>query len=139
MTTGVDPAERATRFARAVSEGLNCLSVFLCAPGLRKFRDQAPDLLHRWEAEYAPVFREIGIPDRRGAPAALSAGLAKISSLVAVGVNLDAPDQLFSLRSAIRDVFAAMGVPTPVIPASAAAVCELHGEACPFLADDARA
>jgi hypothetical protein len=133
----MDPAEKATRFAQAVSEGLNCLGVFMCGPALRKCREEAPNLLRRWESEYAPVFRQIQLPATNGDAAAFSASVAKISSLVAAGMDLDAPDQLAALRAAIRDMLAAMRFPIPTVSAAEAAVCELHGAACPILKADA--
>lgn len=129
----MDPAEKATKFAQAVSEGLNCLGVLLCGPALRKLRDQVPELLRRWETEYAPVFRQIDLPAANGDPAAFSACIAKISSLIAAGVELDAPDQLGALRAAIRDLLAAMRFPIPPVPPAEASVCEFHGAACPVL------
>jgi hypothetical protein len=135
MTTSMDPAEKATKFAQAVSEGLNCLGVFLCGPALRKYGAPGPDLLRRWEVEYAPVFQNIELPARGGDSARFRAALAKISSLVASGVDLDATDQLASLRAAIRDLLTAMRFPVPVVPSPDAAVCELHGTSCPALAD----
>jgi hypothetical protein len=130
---GEDPAEKATRLAQAVSEGLNCLGVFMCGPALRKFRGQAPDLLRRWESEYAPVFRQVGAAGARGATAAFSAALGRISSLIAAGIDLDVPDQLAALRAAIKDMLVAMRFPAPTVPASEAVICELHGAACPVL------
>ena len=93
MTRGMDAAEKATRFAQAVSEGLNCLGVFLCRPALRKLKPQASELLRRWETEYAPVFQMMDLPNTGLDPAAFRAGLAKISSLVRAGVDPDAADQ----------------------------------------------
>lgn len=135
MTVSMDPAEKATRFAQAVSEGMNCLAVFLCAPALRKLKAQAPDLLRRWEEEYAPVFQKIDLPAASGDPAAFRAALANISSLVRAGVDPDAADQLASLRAAIRELLTTMRCPLPSLAPSDAAVCELHGSACPVLAD----
>ncbi len=66
---GENPAEKASRLAHATSEGLNCLGVFMCGPALRKCLGEAPDLLRRWESEYAPVFRQIDllvVPDPDG-------------------------------------------------------------------------
>ncbi len=65
------------------------------------------------------------------------AALAKISSLITAGVDLDAPNQLTTLRAAIRDMLVAMQFPIPTVPAAETAVCELHGADCPVLAGDA--
>jgi hypothetical protein len=89
------------------------------------------------ESEYAPVFRQIDLPAISGDPAAFSASVAKLSSVVAAGMDLDAPDQVAALREAIRDMLAAMRFPIPTFPAAEAAVCELHGAACPVLRGDA--
>ncbi len=134
---GMDPAEKATKLAQAVSEGLNCLGVILCRPALRKLRDQAPELLRRWKSDYAPVFRQVGPPAARGDTSAFSAALAEISSLIAAGVDLDAPNELASLRGAIRDLLVAMRFPIPTLSPADAAVCELHGTACPVVQGDA--
>ena len=56
---------------------------------------------------------------------------------VAAGVDLDAPNQLATLRAATRDLLVAMRFPIPTVPTADAAVCELHGAACPVLEDDA--
>jgi len=132
----MNSAEKATKFAMAMSEGLNLLGIFLCGPALRKLREQAPELLRQWETEYAPVFRQIDMPAANGDPAAISASVAKISSMVAAGVDLDAPGQLARLRGAIRDLFGAMRFPIPALPAAEATVCELHGPSCPVLQGD---
>lgn len=65
-----------------MSEGLNCLGVFMCGPALSKYRVEAPDLLRRWEAKYAPVFRQVGPPAAPGDAAMFSAALAKLSCAV---------------------------------------------------------
>jgi hypothetical protein len=132
----MDPAEKASTFAQAVSEGLNCLGVFLCGPALRKYRAQAPDLLRRWEAEYAPVLEKIDLPASGLDGAAFRASVAKVSLLVAAGVDPNSADQLTSLRAAFREMLAAMRVPVPVVPPAETAICELHGAACPFVADE---
>lgn len=125
--------DKATRMAHAMSEGLNCLGVFLCGPALRTMRSEASGLLERWNADYAPTFREAAAGVRRANRAKLLSALGRISSSAAKGVDLDAPEQLTALRLAIREAIEAFEFPLPKLTPAESAICELHGSSCPLL------
>lgn len=129
----MDAGDRATRMAQAMSEGLNCLGIFLCAPAFRKFRAEAPGLLRRWETDYAPTFRHAVAGVRPRNRAKLEAALTKISSGATSEVDLDSPEQLAALRLAIREAILAFEFPLPDLTPAESAICELHGSACPLL------
>lgn len=129
----MERSDDATGWAQTVSEGLGCLALFLCAPALGKLRAEAPALLQQWELEYAPAFRKVDLAATGGDRATFLSALAKISTMAGAGVDLDSPEQLAALRSAIREVMTALGLPLPVVTPDDAAVCELHGAACPVL------
>ncbi len=129
----MDTGDKATRIAQAMGEGLNCLGVFLCGPALRRMRAEAPQLLRRWETDYAPTFREAAAGVRRSNRAKLDSALSRISSAAITGVDLDAPEQLAALRRAIREAILAFEFPMPDLTPAEAAICELHGSACPML------
>jgi hypothetical protein len=133
MGAGMEPSDDPATWAQTVSEGIACLAVFLCAPALGKLRAEAPGLLQRWELEYAPAFRKIDLAASGGDRAKFVAALAKISAMVRAGVDLDAPGQLAALRSAIREAMTAVGLPLPAVAPADAAICELHGAACPII------
>jgi hypothetical protein len=131
-------ADKATRMAESISEGLNCLVVFLCAPALRKFRSEAPGLLRRWEADYAPTFRHAVSGVRPGNRAKLEAALKKISRAATTDLDLDAPEQMAALRLAIREAILGFEFPLPELSPADFAICELHGSACPLRETAAR-
>jgi hypothetical protein len=133
----MDPADKATEWAQTISEGLNCLGVFLCGPALAKFRTEAPALLQRWESDYAPRFRQLSQTAPGGDLGVFGTALARISTLVGGSIDLDSPEQLASLRGAMRELITALGFPLPSLSAADAAVCELHGAACPVLSGEA--
>ncbi len=130
MTTSAD---RVARMAEALGQGLECLAVFLCGPALRSMRSEAPGLLRRWEASYAPTFREAMAGVRRDNRAKLHSALTRISGAAIGGVDLDATDEVASLRLAIREAIVAFEFPLPELTPDEAAICELHGPACPML------
>jgi hypothetical protein len=127
------PADNVTRIAEALGNGLDCLAVFLCDPALRAMRSEAPGLLRRWEADYAPTFREATAGVRRSNRAKLHSALARIAGAATGGVDLDAAEQLASLRLAIREAIVAFEFPLPELTPDEAAICALHGPACPML------
>ncbi len=126
----MDARKRAERRSRAVAEGLNCLGVHLCGPAFKKLQPDVRQVLDRWEREYAPVFREIGADLKHSGRARLDSALAALSS--AAG-TMGTPGDLGALRSAIREVMAALGMPVPRLSTAESAVCELHGSTCPIL------
>ncbi len=122
--------KKAERTSRAVAEGLNCLGVLLCGPAFKKLQPDVGQVLDHWEREYAPTFREIGADLKRSGRARLVSALAALSSAArATGT----PGDLAPLRSAIRDVMAALGMPLAKLSPAESGVCELHGSKCPAL------
>src|SRR5512133_3783970 len=113
----MDPSEKQVRISRALSEGMNCLGIFVCGPGFAEYRAEAESALARWEADYAPGFREIAshadLWIRGGDAGAFRSAVARISELATAGVNLDAPDQLAAVRGAVWQLLGSMG---PAIP-----------------------
>lgn len=127
------PGDEAARLAQAISEGMNCLGIFLCGPALAKSRAEAPALLKEWVTAYEPAFRKVSVAwdNRHIDRQAYVSAVAKVSLLASAGIDLDAPDQLARLRAAIREMFEAIRIPLPTLPSNETAVCELHGAACP--------
>jgi hypothetical protein len=121
----------AQAFAK-VSEGINLLALFLCNPALERCRADAPELLRQFAAEYAPAFR--GIAPRGAQRDGFLVALDRLSSFGSSGVDLDAPRDVAALRRTIRELLGALGMGLPTVPAAEAAVCELHGAACPVKA-----
>jgi hypothetical protein len=99
VTSTQGGGDGATRFAQTVSEGLNCLAVFLCGPALRELRAEVPALLRQWNGEYAPLFRKLDLRAARGDTAAFRAALERISALTATGFDPDDSERL-AARSA---------------------------------------
>lgn len=132
-----DPAARAGRMAQAVSEGLNSLGLFLCEPAWRKGKVDAGEILRKWEAEYAPVFRALA-PEviARGRTGYLG-GLDRLSAMSMQGVDVRVPDQLAALCGTVRAVMLDLGVPLPTLSPSESSVCGLHGRECPFQGEPA--
>lgn len=125
-----DPEARSGRQAQAVSEGLNCLGLFLCEPAWRKAKVDAGEVLQKWEAEYAPVFRELA-PEvaARGRTGYLD-GLDRLSAVSRQDVAAATPAELAALRTNIRTLMIDLGVPLPTLSAADASVCGLHGSTC---------
>ncbi len=136
MTSPVtsEPAQQAAHFARIVSEGFNCLGVFLCGPALREVRSEVPTLVRQWNDEYAPLFRTLDLAAARGDTPAFRAALGRIGALTSGGFDPEDAARLAELRAAIRALMTALHVPLPVLSPADAKVCELHGAACPVLA-----
>lgn len=123
------PSDRTTRFAQTVSEAVNCLGIALCGPALRKFGpDDVDELLGRWEADYASTLREV-----RLGRVSLRPAVESLTAAIRARGDLAAPGDLAALRLAIREFLATLGAPLPSLPPEEAAVCELHGRACPVL------
>lgn len=127
------PGDEVTRTALAVSEGFNCLGLLVCGPAFRKFRTEASQALQRWETDFAPAIREVAPGLQRVDQARLGAALERISSMAKAGVDIEDPEQLAALRLAIREALRAFGVPLPDLAPEEAAICKLHGSACPIL------
>ena len=136
MTSRVsqEPAPKATDLAQIVSEGLNCLGVFLCGPALRSLRAEVPALVRQWNDDCAPLFAKLDLAAARGDTAAFRSALGRISALTSGGFDPDDAARLGELRGAIRALMTALRVPLPVLSPADAKVCELHGAACPVLA-----
>jgi hypothetical protein len=134
MTAAAGRGRPATQFAKIVSEGFNCLAVFLCGPALRELRAEVPVLLRQWNDEYAPLFRKLDLRAAQGDTAAFRAALERISALTGSGFDPDDAAKLAALRAALRELMGALNVTLPVLSPDDAAVCELHGPACPVLA-----
>jgi len=132
-----DPAARAGRMAQAVSEGMNCLGLFLCEPAWRKGKVDAGEILRKWEAEYAPVFRELA-PElaARGRTGYLGA-LDRLSAMSRQRIDVGVPDQLAALCGTVRAVMLDLGVPLPTMSPAETSVCGLHGKECPFQGEPA--
>jgi hypothetical protein len=129
----MDSDDEVVRKAQAVSEGTNWLGALVCGPAFRRYRAQATKALQRWETDYAPVIRELAPGMERVDQARLRATFDKVSAIAKAGVDIDAPEQLAALRSAIREALRAFGVALPDLTPDESAVCELHGFACPLL------
>jgi hypothetical protein len=134
MTATAGRGTPSSQFAKIVSEGFNCLAVFLCGPALRELRAEVPALLRQWNDEYAPLFHKLDLRAARGDTAAFRAALERISALTGTGFDPDDAEKLTALRSALRELMGALNVALPVLSPADAAVCELHGAACPVLA-----
>lgn len=126
-------ADKVTRMEQTLGKGLDCLAVLLCGPALRAMRSEAPGLLRLWESDCAPTFREAMAGVRPANRAKLRSALGRITIAATGGVDLDAPEQLAALRLAIREAIVAFEFPLPVLTPAEAAICELHGPACPVL------
>jgi len=125
-----DPAARATRMAQAVSEGLNCLGLFLCKPAWRKGKVDAGEILRKWEAEYAPVFRELAPEVSARGRTGYVGGLDRLSAMSRQGIDVGSSEQLAALRTTVRSLMIDLGVPLPTLSAADASVCGLHGSTC---------
>jgi hypothetical protein len=129
----MDPAERQARLSRAVSETLNGLSVFLCGPGFRKHGSDASRTFRQdFETLFALTLREASASLRLAQQRSVRAAVDRIRAVAMAGDALDSPEILSELRAPIRDVISAF-LPMPALAPSEAAICELHGSACPFL------
>jgi hypothetical protein len=116
--------------AQAVSEGLNCLGLFLCEPAWRKANVDAGEVLRKWEAEYAPVFRELGPEVAPRGRTGYLGGLDRLSAMSRQGIDVGSPDQFAALRTTVRALMIDLGVPLPTLSAADASVCSLHGSTC---------
>lgn len=116
--------------AQAVSEGLNCLGLLLCEPGWRKGKVDAGEILRKWEAEYAPVFRELAPELTARGRTGYVEGLDSLSAVSSQRIQLGTPAELAALRTTVRALMIDLGVPLPNFGAADASVCGLHGSTC---------
>jgi len=130
--SSMDPRDRQREFSRVISEGLNCMGVFLCGPAFEKLGPHLPDLLRQWETECGPKLDRIGNYSSGQLPA-LRPAVARVSAIVSAGVDFKSWENASELREAIRGVMVALGFTIPVVPPTEASICELHGSECPVL------
>jgi hypothetical protein len=116
--------------AQAASEGMNCLGLFLCEPAWRKGEVDAGEILRKWEAEYAPVFRELAPEVSARGRTGYVGGLDRLSAMSRQGIDVGSPEQLAALRTTVRSLMIDLGVPLPTLSAADASVCGLHGSTC---------
>ncbi len=120
--------------AQAVTEGGNLLGAFLCAGTVASLRAQGSvaevnALLADAVRKHAPAFRQLrrlvkGSKD-------VEPALQRLEALVRAGVDFDRPEDVASLRGAIRELLSNLGFDLPRHETGPGVACELHGRACP--------